>query len=242
MNPDDINQRFLDAVRESYETYLSVSTSRSTAKLKPLHGQIAQDVQDRFGKNYTVISQGFGDDREECVQGRYYPKNVDITVCNKYSVPVAGYAVKFIMRNYSQNSNNYFENMLGETANIRANGIPYFQIFITFDVIPYYGVGNILQRYEILNEHHLEKYIALSKDDPYFFCHTPNKTLIVILDSKNTNIMSYSEKFPSGDLGGLILNNYARFIEETFRIVHEIDKQEILRIMKKRLEKFNDNN
>ena len=42
--------------------------------------------------------------------GRYYPKNVDITI-NYKGKAIAGYAVKFAMRNYSQNSNNYFENM-----------------------------------------------------------------------------------------------------------------------------------
>lgn len=35
---------------------------------------------------------------------------VDITI-NYKGKAIAGYAVKFAMRNYSQNSNNYFENM-----------------------------------------------------------------------------------------------------------------------------------
>ena len=112
------NQQFLEVIRESFKTYLSIDTSRSTAKLKTLHGHIAHDIEELFGPEYTVLSQGIGNDKEGCIQGRYYPKNVDITV-NKAGKPVAGYAIKFVMRNYSQNSNNYFENMLGETANIR---------------------------------------------------------------------------------------------------------------------------
>ena len=75
--------------------------------------------------------------------GRYVDKKVDITISKKDAtmhkdIPVAGIAVKFVMQNYSQNSNNYFENMLGETANIRANKCPYFQIFIILDRLPYY--------------------------------------------------------------------------------------------------------
>ena len=131
------NTQFLEVIRKSFQIYLGVDTSRSTAKLKTLHGHIAQDLQELFGKDYTIKSQGYGDDKEGIINGRYYPKNADITVSYN-GKPVAGYAVKFVMRNYSQNSNNYFENMLGETANIRSNSIPYFQLFIIFDKVPYY--------------------------------------------------------------------------------------------------------
>ena len=116
---------------------MNVGTSRSTAKLKSLHGHIANDLKNILGEDYNVKSQGIGDDREGTIEGKYYPKKVDITIY-KENKPIAGYAVKFVMRNYSQNSNNYFENMLGETANIRMNSIPYFQIFIIFDKVPYY--------------------------------------------------------------------------------------------------------
>lgn len=102
------NQEFIKIIRESFVTYLNVGTSRSTAKLKTLHGHIASDLIEKLGKGFSVQSQGYGDDKEGCIDGRYYHKNVDITI--KYNnKPVAGYAVKFVMRNYSQNSNNYFE-------------------------------------------------------------------------------------------------------------------------------------
>ena len=87
------NQAFLNVIRESFKSYLSIDTSRSTAKLKVLHGQIASDIKELFGPDYTVLSQGIGNDSEGSIQGRYYPKNVDITVC-KQGKPIAGYAVK----------------------------------------------------------------------------------------------------------------------------------------------------
>ena len=65
------NQQFLDVIRESFKTYLSVDTSRSTAKLKTLHGHIAKDIKELFGPEYTVLSQGIGGDSEGSIQGRY---------------------------------------------------------------------------------------------------------------------------------------------------------------------------
>lgn len=234
------NQQFLEVIRQSFKTYLSVDTSRSTAKLKTLHGSIAKDLKELFGPEYTVLSQGIDNDKEGSVQGRYYQKNVDITV-SKEGKPVAGYAVKFIMRNYSQNSNNYFENMLGETANIRSNGIPYFQVFIIFEKVPYYKNGGAFQKYDVLTEHNLDKYFALSKDNPSSYFHTPDKTLMVILrlkekapfyqfrDSKDyaayynsviddADLMGYSTKIKDEFDNSVILNNYETFIKKTYHI------------------------
>lgn len=234
------NEQFLQVVRKSFETYLNVNTSRSTAKLKDLHGYIAKDLSELFGNKYTIKSQGYGDDKEGSINGRYYPKNVDIVV-NYKEKPIAGYAVKFVMRNYSQNSNNYFENMLGETANIRSNKIPYFQIFIIFDKVPYYKKGGVFSKYDLVTKHNLDKYFVLSKDNPDSFYHTPDKTLIVLLslkeksenykfdDSKDyadyylsvindNDLISYSDKIKDGFDDSVILNNYSDFIKRTYYI------------------------
>ncbi len=234
------NEQFLQVVRKSFETYLNVNTSRSTAKLKDLHGYIAKDLSELFGNKYTIKSQGYGDDKEGSINGRYYPKNVDIVV-NYNGKPIAGYAVKFVMRNYSQNSNNYFENMLGETANIRSNKIPYFQIFIIFDKVPYYKKGGVFSKYDLVTKHNLDKYFVLSKDNPDSFYHTPDKTLIVLLslkeksenykfdDSKDyadyylsvindNDLISYSDKIKDEFDDSVILNNYSDFIKRTYYI------------------------
>jgi hypothetical protein len=234
------NKEFLEVIRESFKTYLMVDTSRSTAKLKTLHGHIARDLQELFGREYTIQSQGFGDDKEGNINGRYYPKNVDITV-QKNGKPVAGYAVKFVMRNYSQNSNNYFENMLGETANIRANSVPYFQIFIIFEQVPYYKSGGAFHRYDVITEHNLDKYFALSKDNPDSYYHTPDKTLIVLLRLKekspgyvfrnskdyasyynsvinDNNLLAYSTKIADTFSDAVILNDYEDFIKRSYYI------------------------
>ncbi len=234
------NAQFLEVIKESFETYLNKNTSRSTAKLKALHGHIAADLAELFGSDYTIKSQGYGNDKEGMLDGRYYPKYVDITV-SKDGKPVAGYAVKFVMRNYSQNSNNYFENMLGETANIRSNNIPYFQIFIIFDKVPYYKNGGEFSKYDIISEHNMEKYFALSKDNPDAFYHTPDKTLIILLKLKekspdckfanseeyadyyksvinHKDVISYSDRIRDTFDNSVILNNYSDFIKRTYYI------------------------
>lgn len=133
------NYQFLEKIQISFKEFIKCKTSRSTAKLKPLHGAIAQDIAKRLGDEYKIWSQGYDEDKEIKINGRYIDKNVDITIVNKQTErPVAGIAIKFVMQNYSQNSNNYFENMLGETANIRTANCPYFQIFIILDKLPYY--------------------------------------------------------------------------------------------------------
>ena len=128
------NQVILEKILDSFKSFVSIGISRSTAKLKPLHGAITHDIANRLGANYIVKSQGYGDDREASIKGRYVDKMVDITIKNRHTQKdVAGIAVKFVMQNYSQNSNNYFENMLGKTANIRTANCSYFQIFIILD-------------------------------------------------------------------------------------------------------------
>ena len=234
------NQDFLEVIRASFKEYLNAGNSRSTKKLKPLHGGIAEDIREIFGSKYTVKSQDNAGGKEGTIKGNYYPKKVDITVCENGN-PVAGYAIKFVMRNYSQNSVNYFENMLGETANIRSNGIPYFHVFIIFDQVPHYGNNGTFKGYDVLTKHNLDKYIALSKDDPSKYISAPDKMLFVILRLKekssshafadetdyanyylsvinDADLISYSDKF-KGEFGnGVILNDYATFIDATHSI------------------------
>ena len=77
------NDDFLRVIKESFATYLAVGTSRSTAKLKTLHGHIASDLEELLGECFSIRSQGYGNDKEGSIDGRYYPKNVDITTINR---------------------------------------------------------------------------------------------------------------------------------------------------------------
>ena len=226
---------FLEAIKKSFLVSLETSP-RSNEKLKVLHGFIAEDLQNRLGSKYVVKSLGFKEGKEAQILGRYMNKNVDITI-KKDGRAVAGIAVKFVMSNYSQNSNNYFENMLGETANIRANKIPYFQIFVIPEVLPYYKKDGEISNWEKITENNVDKYVKMSDDQIDAFYHTPNKTLFTIVDlgdfkgvepktneeykkyfSENGFSIKYSDiniKFNDQT----IYNDYELFIEKVFHSI-----------------------
>lgn len=227
------NTDFLNCTLASFKRYLNTH-ARSSEKLKILHGAIAQDLSNRLGDDFLVMSLGFGKGREGKIKGRYIDKNVDITIL-KQNEPIAGIGVKFVMGNYAQNSNNYFENMLGETANIRSNGIPYFQIFVIPEQLPYYYKDGSLKKWETFTGHHIQKYKVLSRDNTDQYLHTPNKTLIYILDIEQRDGIldkkSYVEKYLElsrvktsstnfREFGNnIILNDYETFID---KVVHFI--------------------
>lgn len=230
------NQEFMTVVGNSFKKFLETG-SRSNEKLKILHGAIASDLKERLGQGYSVQSLGIGNGKELKIDGRYIDKVVDITIL-KSNQPIAGIGVKFVMQNYSQNSNNYFENMLGETANIRCANIPYFQIFIIPDKLPYYKNDGSLQKWEEFSLHNSKKYLTLSNDDIQTSIHTPTKTLLFVVHlpeaekeiySKDEYI-SYYESYPNfalrestieyGDFkSAVIYNDYEDFAD---KIVHYI--------------------
>lgn len=232
------NKAFLNAIKQSFDSFIASGTSRSTQKLKPLHGAIARDLKAKLGPAYLIKSQGYGDDKEGSLQGRYVDKAVDITIY-KHSEPVAGVAVKFVMQNYAQNSVNYFENMLGETANIRSNGYPYFQIFIILDKIPYYEKGGVFKHWEIFTPHNIAKYAVLSKDNVDDFRHTPNKTLVFVahvtdcgaINAKadylsfyrsNPYTLSISPNSYTIPGSAVILNDYETFMDKVYHTIEAL--------------------
>ncbi len=231
------NQEFLTVVGNSFKKFLETG-SRSNEKLKILHGAIAKDLKERLGVGYSVCSLGIGDGKEEKLDGRYIDKVVDITIKHRQK-SVAGIGVKFVMQNYSQNSNNYFENMLGETANIRSAKHPYFQIFIILDKLPYYNRAKAITKWENFTDHNVSKYVALANDDANTFFHTPNKTLIYVVhipDNENlTSLDDYLDYYKKTNFNmeisthkyphfgsAVILNDYETFIEKVYYTVMAI--------------------
>jgi len=231
------NQQFLQTIGASLRRFLQTHP-RSNEKLKVLHAKIAEDIQNRLGNSYAIKSLGVGDGKEGEMIGRYIDKTVDIII-SKDGKNLAGIGVKFVMNNYSQNSNNYFENMLGETANIRANKGKYFQVFVLPEEMPYYDNTGKIQKWEKVTEHNIKKYITLSNDNTDTYLHTPIKTLLFIIKFptcnhkliktkdkykrfylKNKNIEIQISNVISGDFGeAMILNNYDSFAE---KVVHNI--------------------
>jgi len=175
-------------------------------------------MHERFGDGYTIQSQGYSLDKEGTINGRYMDKKVDITI-SRQGKTVCGIAVKFVMQNYSQNSNNYFENMLGETANIRCAKCPYFQLFIIPDRLPYYEKGGQITKWESFTEHNIRKYCILDADNPDVLYHSPNKMLIYVVHLPDIGMVNdkveyhnkYKQYFETHPVGFMTLNNVAQF-------------------------------
>lgn len=234
------NSQFLAILKKSFITYLQTG-ARSNKKLGILHGAISEDLKERLNDiNYSVYSLGYGTGKEHKINGRYVDKTVDITIAES-NMPVAGIAVKYVMSNYSQNSNNYFENMLGETANIRCAKIPYFQIFIIPDKIPYFDKEGDISKWEMINEHNLNKYIKLSNDNIDTYLHTPNKTLVFIVHIQDKNAgakisdkQEYEQYYLNNDFdmsmsslkfdfgNTIIYNDYDKFIQKVSYVIKSL--------------------
>ena len=231
------NQEFLRVVGNSFEKFLETG-SRSNEKLKILHGAIAKDLKDRLGVGYSVCSLGIGNGKEEKLDGRYIDKVVDITI-KRGQKSIAGIGVKFVMQNYSQNSNNYFENMLGETANIRCANIPYFQIFIIPDTLPYYNKQGLLQKWEEFTVHNAIKYLTLSEDNIQTSIHTPTKTLLFVIhlpeitkpiadkydyvdyyESQSDFVVRESQAEYGEFSSAVIYNDYEDFVDKVVHYIH----------------------
>jgi hypothetical protein len=206
-----MNTEFEKALNKSYKKYLTCN-ARSTEKLKPIHGFIAQVLQDKLGSEYEIISQGFGNDKEYKFDGRYYKKNIDITIL-KNKKPLSGIAFKFVTSNYKQNANNYFENMLGENCNIKRGGIVYAQILVLRDKTPYYGDGTI-KHIEKINTNNLTKYLKLSNDNEPNLWHKPDLSLINFVQTNDIN------KFQKivDDKTKIIKNEFNKNLAETSKL------------------------
>jgi hypothetical protein len=160
---------FITAVEESFRMYKKHG-ARSTAKLKPIHQYIADVLQTIWGNDFEIHYMGMGNrkpkSREISVDGKYYPKQIDITVTH-HNKPVFCLGIKFVTSNYKQNANNYFENMMGETANIQALGdLPYAHLIILRHETPYYKKNETKtpKKIEIINDKDIQKYLNLICD------------------------------------------------------------------------------
>lgn len=178
---EDLKAGFLNAIKSTFYAYNKYG-ARSNKKLIPIHTWFAKEIVSRLGNEYSSMSLGIGGEYE--IEGKYYPKRLDITIFS-HQEPIVTLSFKFVASNYAQNSNNYFENLLGECANIRRIGVGFVHFLVLRGHTPYYdkAAGNKrgeLKKTEELSEHHIEKYIKLFKD--LDFPHKPDVLGMAIID------------------------------------------------------------
>ena len=163
---------FCVAVEESFSMYKKHG-ARSPAKLKPIHRYFADVLKSIWGEGFEVHYLG-ADTKELTIAGKYYPKDIDITITQN-EIPVFCLGIKFVTSNYKQNANNYFESMMGETANIQALGsLPYAQLVVFRHKTPYYKKNDAENpaKIEVIKDKDIHKYLNLVFDNPQV--HRPN--------------------------------------------------------------------
>lgn len=178
MNYGDLSWE--EALLESHKTLLTTHP-RSPKKLIPPHQWIKETLKKHLGDGYEYYAAGPTDgryDREYKVRGLFYDKMVDITVLKNREV-IGAVSFKFVASNYSQNSNNYFENLVGECFNIQAMDIPFCHVFVIRSQIPYYKRDRHVSKYEEFTLHNLDKYLKLNKFEDR---GSPKKLSMSIID------------------------------------------------------------
>lgn len=181
---DNLQNKFIKAINASFSAYDKKGGARSNKKLIPIHKFLSETILGKLKNGYSIKSLGIGDGKEATIDGKYYPKDLDVAIFKNNKI-VATVSFKFVTSNYQQNANNYFENLMGETANIRRQNIGFAHFLVLRGHTPYYSKnkGNLRgkeKKIEIISEKHLQKYIKLFNDMD--FPHKPDLIGICILD------------------------------------------------------------
>ena len=208
-----VEKTFIFAVEESFRMYKKHG-ARSTEKLKPIHRYFAEVLKSIWGNGFEVHYMGT-DAKELKVEGKYYPKDIDITITQR-GKPVFCLGIKFVTSNYKQNANNYFESMMGETANIQAlGGLPYAQLIILRHETPYYKKNDSKNpsKIEIVKDKDIQKYLNLVFDSVQ--AHRPEYIGIQVI-----NLDEKTGKVSLTNVEKSFSENIAKLLKEKLALSH----------------------
>ena len=199
LSAPQIRSSFLDAISQSLADYHAFG-ARSSKKLRAPHRWIAESVLARLGDGFRASSFGVGDGKEKTVPGKYYDKTVDVAVekigADNNARVAAVASFKFVTSNYKQNSINYFEQLLGETANLRRAGVGFAHLLVLRKGMPYLKKSGGVARGEKITEHDMAKYIRLFRDEDLL--HRPEVLGIALVDVDGDKVRFCEE---DSDLG-----------------------------------------
>ena len=171
-------QRFLAAMQRSHRMLIEHGP-RSNEKLKVLHGWVQDEVRLELGSGYQITGLSPQNSHEVTVTGMYYDKRVDILIARD-DRQLGVISVKSVASNYWQNSVNYIEQQIGETANLRRINVVYGNLFFVTNPIPYMTRDGEIRRYERIREHDIQRYSRLRADNQHL--HAPDEMALGIVD------------------------------------------------------------
>jgi len=187
---ESIRTGLLKVVQQSYQ--IGIRNPRRDAKLRPLHGYISDTIKGLVSQDLKIYSlypplpgvERDDTNKEAVIAGAYYDKRVDIAIYNERgeSKPDLIVAVKFVLSNYRQNAINYFENSIGESANLQMGGTPVLHFFCLPNPVPYKRRGGVLKNLETISDHHISKYRKLMEESDHSQRHIPHGFCINIFE------------------------------------------------------------
>lgn len=224
---DTTRDKFIEAMNASFAAYNKKGGARSTKKLIPIHKFLSRIISGKLKSGYLVKSLGISDGKEATIDGKYYSKDLDIAVLKNDRI-IATVSFKFVTSNYQQNANNYFENLMGETANIRRKNIGFAHFLVLRGHTPYYAKnkGNLRgkeKKIEIISEKHLQKYVKLFRDMD--FPHKPDLIGICLVDfdkNKKARLVNLDDFDFSVETKSLLKNDFSlkKFLEKFVYLVN----------------------
>lgn len=179
--PSELEERFLIGMQKSHEiTLASEHGSRSPLRLVPIHGFVIDELKDRLGAEFSFEGYRSGQQagQERQLEGKYYAKNVDVAISRGQEC-VGVVSVKSVVSSYSKNAINYFEQQLGETANLKGLNIVYGNLFCVTNPLPTKIEDDDVTT-EVIKAHHLDKYKRLMQD--HSLPHVPDAMAFCIFD------------------------------------------------------------
>lgn len=235
MNYGDLT--WIEALVESQKRYYTDGPT-SNKKLIPPHQWIKETLKDHLGNDYEFYAKGEDGtkyDVELTIPGRIYDKTEDITIIKDEKI-LGVVSFKFVGSNYLQNSNNYFESLIGECFNIQSAGIPFCYIFVLKEKTPYFYQDKTFKKYEELKAKNFLKYIILNFLEENDAVPTKMSIMIVDVFSKDKKVihpsvfddLDYAEKCD-------ILNNihveksdYSKYGKEVSILLNEMEIHKVL--------------
>ena len=176
---------------------------------------IKENLENNFKTTFDVF---YLNGKEVKINGEFSSKRVDIFISRKGNYNIVKetkkkvqvylespnlsfiFSVKFITSNYKQNSNNYFENLIGECVNLKLKGFKFGHLLFFKYPLPYFDKEGKITNFEEIKEEDILKYYKLFQNKNKEF--SPNFLFLGIYENvveiaRNLKFISIKRTLPS---------------------------------------------